>query len=178
VADDFAAVRKWMQKVEGIAKGDALRRVLNEAGKAGKKAALDAAGDSLGGDLRFRNMARGGPLSAGYDPGSETTSSVVFRGPWRLAEGGRKKSGSIYRRGVTSTTGRSRKGNARAFRGLSFSGGQHAPAIRTPDGPRAHSRYGPSRGLKTYSNATRKASVTVPKAAHDQWTEEIRRAMG
>jgi hypothetical protein len=92
-------------------------------------------------------------------------------------EEGRKKSGTIYRRGVQVSgkgAGNSRKGNARAFKAIgSFAGGQAHRAVRTPDGPRAHSGFGPSRGLKTYTNAVRKASVTVPKAAHDEFVKAI-----
>jgi hypothetical protein len=173
---DFDAVTRWVDKVE---KGtvDARKAMVKAAGVAGKKVSLDAAARDLGGDRRFRNMAKGKPLDAGYDLNGTDSVTINFRGPWRLAEGGRKKSGPIYRRGVTSTTGKSRKGNVRAFKAIgSFAGGQGHHAVRTPQGPRAHSGFGRSRGLKTYTDAVDKAKTAVPKAAHDEWTQALRRA--
>src|SRR4029077_19835749 len=124
-----------------------------------------SAAADLGGDRKFRNMARGRALDAGYDVGGTDSVTINFRGPWRLAEGGRKKSGPIYRRGVTATTGKARKGNVRGFQAIgSFAGGQGHRAVRTPQGPRAHSGFGPSKGLKTYTDAVKKARTAVPKA--------------
>jgi hypothetical protein len=173
---EFDAVAQWVAKVEKSTEA-ARKSMAKAAGVAGKKAALDAASSSLGGDRRFRNMKRGRALDAGYDLKGERSVVINFRGPWRLAEAGRKKSGLIYRRGVGST-GKSRKGNARQFRAIgSFAGGHAHGAVRTPDGPRAHSSYGPSRGLRTYTNAVRKASTTVPKAAHDEFVKAVGRAL-
>lgn len=163
MADDFAAIRKWVEKVEHVTDGSAMKRVLDKAGAAGKKAALEAASGSLGGDRRFSNW-RGKPaLSAGYDVSGTSEVTVNFRpsGMWRLAEAGRHSSGAIYPR-----RGRSK--------GRGVVGGR---ALMTPDGPRARSSYRSSRGLKTYSTASRKASVSVPKAAHDQFIAEIRKVV-
>lgn len=90
---------------------------------------------------------KGAALSADYDGGE----AVRFSGPWRLAEEGRRRSGRIVPR--------------------------RKRAVLTPRGPRAHSRYGRSRGLKTYSNAVDKARTTVSKAGHDQLVDEIGRAI-
>lgn len=168
-----------LEKIQQVTSDQATRRVTNAAGAAGKKAALEAAADSLGGDRKFSHWPRGGALNAGYDGVAGASQVVInFRGPWRLAESGRRSTGPIYRRGLTATTGASRKGNARAFRAIvSFAGGQGHGAIRTPEGPRARSSYKPSRGLKTYSKATRKASVDVPKAAHEQFLQEVASVM-
>jgi hypothetical protein len=174
---ELDAVSRWVDKVE---KGtvEARKAMVKAAGVAGKKAALDSASRDLGGDRRFRNMPRGRALDAGYDLNGTDSVTINFRGPWRLAEGGRKKSGPIYRRGVTSTTGKSRKGNVRAFRTIgSFAGGQAHRAVRTPQGPRAHSSYGRSKGLKTYTDAVDKARTAVPKAAHDEFVKAIGRAL-
>lgn len=164
MADDFAAVRKWLAKVEESVDGSSMRRVLDKAGAAGKKAALEAASQSLGGDRRFSHWKGKPALSSGYDLGGSTEVTVNFRpsGMWRLAESGRHSSGAIYPK-----RGRS-KGR----------GVVPGRAVRTPDGPRAHSGYSSSRGLNTYSNASRKASTSVPKAAHDQFVAELRRAVG
>lgn len=163
MADDFAAIRRWVKKVEHVADGSAVRRMLNKAGAAGKKSALEAASASLGGDRRFSNWKGKPALSAGYDVSGSTEVTVNFRpsGMWRLAEAGRHGSGAIYpRKG-------SRKGG----------GTVHGRAVLTPNGPRARSSYRSSRGLKTYSVASRKASTSVPKAAHDQFVAEIRKAL-
>lgn len=151
MADDFAAVRKWMQKVERVVGESATKRILDKAGAAGKKSALEAATVSLGVDRRFGNWKRGPALSAGYDPAGSDRVVIKFRGPWKLAEKGRSSSGVIRPK--------------------------RARALRVPGGFRAWSSYGRSRGLNTYSTASRKASVTVPKAAHDQFVAEIRRVL-
>lgn len=166
MADDFAAVARWVENLEKAVGPAATRRILTKAGAAGKKSALEAASSSLGGDRRFSNWKGKPALSAGYDSVSATEVTIKFRpsGMWRLAEAGRHSSGAIFpRRG-------GRKGRGPG-------GGRGGPAVRTPAGPRARSSYGRSRGLKTYSTATRKASTTVPKAAHQQFVAEIRRAV-
>lgn len=175
MADDFATIRKWSANLEQAVSGEAVKRILIKAGTAGKKAALDAAGDTLGGDRKFSHW-RGKPaLSAGFDVSGPSEVTVKFRPPglWKLAESGRKNSGDIYPR---SGSGRGTKGSGQKFRRAvtSFTHGQHAPAIKFSNGDYvAHSRYGRSRGVKTYSRATKKASTTVPKAAHEQFVAEV-----
>lgn len=163
MAGEFGALADWVEKVEKITDPAAVKRVLSKAGQAGKTAALDAAGDALGGDRKFSNW-RGKPaLSAGYDESGGSAIDVNFRpaGMWRLAEDGRKASGAIFPR-----TGRG-KGKTTAYR----------RALATPAGPRARSSYRRSRGLKAYTAATKKASMEVPKAAHEQFVDEIRRVL-
>lgn len=151
---EFDAVARWVDKVEHALDGSARKRALTAAGNAGKKSALEAATQSLGADRRMRNMRTKAVLSVGYDSVGDSSVELKFRGPWRLAEEGRKASGQIRPR---------RRGGRRA--------------VLTPLGPRARSSYKRSRGLHTYSNATRKASVSVPKAYHDQMLDEIRRVL-
>lgn len=163
MASEFAALADWVDRVAKVTDDAAVKRLANAAGKAGKKAALDAAGDALGSDRRFSGWKGKPALSAGYDEASGTSVDINFRpaGMWRLAEEGRKASGSIFP-----------KSGRRAG-----SGATYGRALNTPMGPRARSSYSRSRGLKAYTNATKKASVEVPKAAHEQFLDEIRRVL-
>lgn len=177
MADDLAAARKFVEQITDILDGSAAARVLDKAGGAGKKSALEAASADLGADRRFRNLARKAPLNAGYDPAGPHSVQINFRpaGLWKLAESGRHTTGPIFPKGGTNRT---RRGNAKQFGKLaSFAAGQGHRAVKTPDGPRAHSSYKPSRGLGTFSDAVRKAQQTVPDAAADQIDAEIRRIL-
>lgn len=152
MAGEFAPLQQWLDKVEQVTDPAVLKRMANKAGQAGKKAALDAASDALGGDRKFSGW-RGKPaLSAGYDVDG-TSVDINFRPPglWRLAEEGRKKSGEIRPK--------------------------RKRAVRTPDGARGGSSYGRSRGQKAYTQAVRTATKTVPEAAHEQFLDEIRRVI-
>jgi hypothetical protein len=138
-----------------VVSGVALSRIQNKAGAAGKKAALDAAADDLGGDRAMSNLRKGrARLTAGYDVGSGTSTTINFRGPWRLANDGRRASGQIWPKA---------RGGKRA--------------VMTPHGPRARSSYGRSRGLKTYDDAVKDAQREVPKAAFRQIQSEIGRVI-
>jgi hypothetical protein len=151
MAGDFGPIREWVANVADVTSGAALKRILDKAGMAGKKAALEAAAQSLGSDRRFSGWARGPALNAGYDLAGSDSVVINFRGPWKLAEQGRRSHGTIRPK--------------------------RRRAVLTPSGPRARSSYGRSRGLNAYTNASRKASVTVPKAAHDQFVDEIRKVI-
>jgi hypothetical protein len=141
------------KRLESLVDGSANRRVLTAAGTAGKKSALDAARADLGGDMAMSNLRRGrAKLSAGYDFEGDSTVAINMRGPWRLADQGRRASGKIAPK-------RGRK------------------AVRTPFGPRRSSSYGPSRGLDTYQDAVRDAEQSVPKAAAEQFFDEVARVM-
>ncbi len=150
MANDLAAFgARLAQVVDGSAKA----RIMNKAGMAGKKAALEAASDDLGGDRSFSGMRRKAPLGAGYDVEGDLVR-VNFRpaGLWNLADKGRRSSGPI----------RPRKKRA----------------VLTPQGPRARSSYGPSRGLGTVRDAFKKAHRDVPKAAAQQFHAEVARVVG
>lgn len=138
-------------------------RIANKAGMAGKKAAMDAAADDLGGDRAFSGMRRRVQLSAGYDDAGQGRVQINFRpvGLWKLAEAGRRRSGPIYPR-------------AGSRKGLGVTKGR---AVRTPEGPRARSSFKPSRGLNTFSDAVKDARREVPKAAAEQFRDEIRRVV-
>jgi hypothetical protein len=168
MANDFAEVRKTVDQITDIVSGEPMSRVAAKAGQAGKKAALDAAARDLGGDRRFRNFKGKPPLNAGYDQSGPTSVLINFRpaGLWNLAQSGRHGSGPIYPRGVTAK-GRGRKGV----------GHQAHRAVKTPNGPRAHSSYGHSRGLGTFDDALSMAQIKVPEAASDQFDVEIGRAL-
>jgi hypothetical protein len=115
--------------------------MVRAGGMAGKKAGLDAAKEDLGGDRAMSNLKRGrARLNVGYDQVGSTSVRINFRGPWKLADEGRRASGTI----------RPRRGRA----------------LRMPDGSfRARSRYGTSRGLNTLDDAISKARREVPRAA-------------
>ena len=130
-----------------------LSRIVNKGGMAAKKSALDAASRSLGPDRAMSNLRRGrAKLNVGYDELGGTKIAINLRGPWKLAEGGRRKSGKI--------NPKRRSGNR---------------AVKTPMGPRARSSYGPSRGLGTTTAAVRDAEREAPKAAFRQVQDELRR---
>lgn len=147
----FDPVARWVDKVEKAVDAGAQKRVVKAMGDAGEKAALASARSSLGGDRKMSNFKGGRALDADFDAGLGGDGAVKFTGPWRLAEQGRRSSGQIRPR--------------------------RKRAVLTPGGPRAWSRYGRSRGLKTYSNAIDKARVTVGKAGHEQFEDEIRKVL-
>jgi hypothetical protein len=143
------------RRLEGIVDTGAKSRIMNKAGAAGKKSALDAAADDLGGDRAMSNLRKGrARLSAGYDAGIGATTVIKFRGPWKLANDGRRASGAIWPKA---------RGGKRA--------------VMTPMGPRARSSYHPSRGLNTYDDAVKDARREVPKAAFRQLQAEIAKAV-
>jgi hypothetical protein len=148
MADDLAA---FGAKLEQVVSGRSMRSVVSKAGAAGKKAALDAAADDLGGDRRFSGMRRKVALSAGYDAAGDSRATINFRpaGLWKLAEDGRHRSGPIRPR--------------------------RARAVMTPQGPRASSSYGASRGLNTFTDANKDARREVPKAAAKAFYAEVGR---
>jgi hypothetical protein len=149
MADDFAALKAWADKMEAIASPAAAGRISKAGAEAARKAALEAASKSLGGDRRFRNFPKAGALDARIGSGGARTE-VVLTGPWSLAESGRRSRGVIKPK--------------------------RRRALRVPGGLRSRSRYGPSRGKRTATEASRQAQTTVPKAAHDQFVQEIERA--
>lgn len=140
-------------RLEKVTDPAALRRIADKGGLAGKKAALEAASADLGGDRAFSGLRRKAPLGVGYDVDGATVH-INFRpaGLWRLAEQGRRSSGTIQPR---------RRGGRRA--------------VLTPLGPRAGSSYRQSRGLGTFTEAVKDAQREVPKAAAKQFTAEIGR---
>jgi hypothetical protein len=164
MADDFGEVRDFIDRLGDVVSGEALGRVLDKAGAAGKKAALDAASKDLGGDRRFRNFKGKPPLNAGYDRAGSQAVQINFRpaGLWNLAQEGRHGSGAIYPRG-----GKRKGKGTLAHR-----------AVKTPSGPRAHSSYGHSRGLGTFDDAVHTAQTKVPEAASNQIDAELRRVVG
>lgn len=139
-------------KLERLLSPTSLGRVVDAGGMAGKRAALEAATQALGPDRAMSGMRRKAPLGAGYDRTGPTEVTVNFRpaGLWILASQGRRSSGVI----------RPRKRGAKALAGNGF-------------GPRASSRYGPSRGTDAFDKAVRLARVDVPRAAHRQFVAEI-----
>lgn len=163
MASEFAALSDWVEKVGKITDPDVTKRCLSKAGQAGKKSALDAAADALGGDRKFSGWPGKPALSAGYDEASGTSVDINFRpaGMWKLAEEGRKASGTIFPK-----AGR-RKGG----------GATYGRALNTPAGPRAASSYSRSRGTKAYTAAVKDASRQVPEAYHEQFVVEIGRVL-
>ena len=145
-------------KVAKVVEPAAVKRVVMAGGMAGKKASLEAASSDLGGDRAFSGMRRQVSLGVGFDDLGGTSIRLNFRpvGLWMLAERGRRGSGTIRPR---------RSGGKRAV----------TPAAGVA---RASSRWGPSRGLKTYTEAVKKSQTQVPKAAHRQFRVEVARAVG
>lgn len=155
----MADLADFANRVGRILDGSVTESILNKAGAAAKDAALEAAGDALGGDRSFSGMRKKSKLGAGYDSASATQVQLNLRpaGLWVLAEDGRKASGRIYPRGGA------RKG----------SGVKYGRAVMTPMGPRARSSYSASRGNNAITNAYRKAAEDAPKAAAKQFSVEV-----
>jgi len=130
-------------KVEKSVDHSVLSAMAKAGGMAAKKSALKAAAASLGGDRRMSGLKRGGSLDASVSGGGETVT-VHYTGPWLLAEGGRKRRQTV--------------------RGRIF---------RTPQGPRRSFRSGPSRGLKTLTNAQDDAKREAPKAAFKEFQSQL-----
>lgn len=153
-------IAKLARQVEDLASGAAQKRIVNAAGLAGKKAALAAAAKDLGGDRKFSGMRGKTALGVGYEV-EGFAARIGFRpgGLWKLAESGRRSGGRIYPR-----SGRGRR-----------RGPQRGRAVMTPHGPRAASRYGPSRGLGTFSDGVKAARKTVGAAAYKAIAAEIRK---
>lgn len=149
MADDFAALKRWAAKMETAVGPAAAGRISREGAKAAQKAALQAASKSLGGDRRFQNFRAAGALDARIGATGARTE-VQLTGPWALAESGRRSRGTIRPK--------------------------RRRALTVPGGVRSRSRYGPSRGKHTATEASRQAQTTVPKAAHDQFVKEIEAA--
>jgi hypothetical protein len=143
----------FADKLERLADPSMLHRVVQQAGLAGKKAALDAAARDLGGDRSMSGLRRKAALGAGFDRSGATEVTINFRpaGLWILASRGRTSSGEIRPRA---------RGGKRALAGGGF-------------GPVARSRYGPSRGLDTFDDAVKQARQDVPKAAFKQFVIEV-----
>ncbi len=148
-----ATLTQFGQRIERIVSPETVRRMADQAGQAGKKAALDAASKDLGGDRAFSGWKRKVALGAGYDDMGGSTVRINFRpaGMWRLAEAGRRGSGQIQPR--------------------------KKRAVLTPQGPRASSSYGPSRGLGTFSDAVDTARREVPQAAAKEFRAAVARAV-
>ena len=111
-------------------------------GQAGKKAAITELGKALGPDRRFSGFRRKVTLNAGYDVGTPVMLNMRPGGLVILADEGRKRRGDI----------RPRRGRGRRR------------AVLTPQGPRAYSSYGPSRGLKVIDKTVKRATDDIPKA--------------
>ena len=143
------------QRLSNLTDSASLARIVAKAGAAGKKSALDAAAKDLGGDRRFSGMRRSAALTVGYDAAGSKVQ-LNFRGPWKLAEEGRRSSGPILPK---------RRGGRRA--------------VLTPQGPRARSSYkrAPRTAKRTYTDAVRDAQREVPKAAAEQFRVEIRKVV-
>ena len=151
----------YATRLYSLVDDNAMRRISRKAGFAGKDAAFEAAREKLGADRAMSNFKSGRiRLNAGFDQGVKPTQVVIKHGPnglWILADGGRKREGTIYprngrRKGKVTMPGR---------------------AMRTPDGPRASSSFRPSRGTGVFRRAAALERDRVPEAAFRQLQIEI-----
>lgn len=150
-------------RVSKIVDPAAVRRIMLAGGMAGKRSALDAATNDLGGDRGFSGLRSRSKLGAGFDDVGTSQIRLNFRpaGLWKLAESGRRAGAPIYPR-VGGRRGR------RAVPGR---------AVLTPEGPRARSTVGAWGGKGTFTDAVRDARREVPKAAFRQFQAEVRRVV-
>jgi hypothetical protein len=149
----------WGSKLAKMLDPASMGRIEHAVGMAAKKKTGEAAQRSLGSDSAMSNLKGGkAPLRSGFDTDGSSVS-VKFTGPWRLAESGRKASGPIY----------PKKGKGKG------KGVLVGRAVLTPKGPRASSRYGPSKGLNTLSDASDAIEGVAGKTAFKQLQSEIGR---
>jgi len=158
------------RRIGSVVEGDALKRVQRAAGMASKKAAADVAKDVAGSDMALSNFRSGRIRMAS---GFEIESSLVRlnlrpAGLWVLVDQGRKGSGPIYPRAATKRGSR---------RGRVAQGGRAGRAVMTPQGPRASSSYGPSKGFKVIGKTAARAADEAPKAAFRALQREIGRVV-
>jgi hypothetical protein len=166
MAERVASLDAYVRRLYRIVDADAMRRIGKVAGFAGKDAGMDAARETLGQDRAMSNF-KGGKvaLSVGFDQGAKASEVVLKHGPrglWVLADEGRSASGKQYPR-----TGRRKASKVTPGR-----------AVMTPQGPRASSSYGPSRGLGTLRKAAGRERTAVPKAAFKALQIEMARVVG
>lgn len=158
-----SALSAYLTKLESTLDADANRRITRAAGFAAKQAALSAVEAKLGADRAMSNYKGGRiKLGVGFDQASwRVDLNHRPKGMWLLADEGRKRSGGIYprngrRRNYTPVAGR---------------------AVLTPFGPRASSRFGPSRGTGVFKMAAAREREAAPKAAWEQLQAEFRRVV-
>ena len=136
---------------------DALTRMSHAAGRAGRDAATHQIKRKLGADQAMSNWklhkARNTKVTAGYDLRKPESVDVNMR-PKGLV--------------ILSTKGR---------RGYGIIDTDRYSAVRTPDGPRAYSTWGPSRGTGLLAEAREDMAEDVPKAHQKAYVAELRRAM-
>ena len=149
-----AALSTYVGKLESTLNDEARRRLTMAAGLAARKAAVSAVEDKLGADRAMSNFKSGRvKLGAGFDVDGWTISvNHRPKGVWMLADAGRKRSGFAY----------PRSGSSRGRKAKTTTPGR---AVITPYGPRASSRWGPSRGTKVFAMASARERDAAPKAA-------------
>jgi len=150
----LARVAQITREVEDVMSGMALTRIQRYVGGRSKALALGHAAKDLGGDRAMSNF-RGGRLrlGAGWDA-MPSGIAVNFRpaGFWKLADEGRKRSGTIRPR--------------------------RKKALATPDGVRSLSHYHPSRGLKTFQDSERDIERSAARNTDAAIARELRRIVG
>lgn len=162
------SIAAYVKKLATATDPAAMKRIGSAAGFAAKDAALAAAAKDLGGDRAMSGLKKGkSPLRAGWRSSGPSEVTIRHTGPWRLADEGRKTSGMIYPRDKNRKA--SRRGTARQLR--------TGRAVLTPWGPRAASRYGPSKGLDTLKEAVEAERKVVPPAAAKAVQAEIARVL-
>ena len=156
---------------------DAFERVQYAAGFAAKDAAMEVVREALGPDMAMSNFRSGKvKLRAGFDlDGSDVLLQLRPKGVWVLADAGRKRSGDIFR--IAWKEKRSRHGNVRMVRDRRAFGGRKGIAVMTPRGPRASSKFGPSRGLKVIARTAKRAEANLIEAAGDAIVLEVAKAV-
>jgi hypothetical protein len=161
VGFEASAISAYLRKLESTLDDDARRRIMRAAGGDAKKGGLSAAEDTLGSDRAMRNFKGGRvPLRLGYDEaGWQLSMNHRPSGVWFLAERGRRNSGPIYPRANGRKARRPTAGRV----------------VVTPQGPRASSSYGPSRGLRTFTIAAARERKGGTDGAWRALQAELRR---
>ena len=150
----YRSFSAWGAALAGTVDDDALTRMSHAAGKAGKDAANHQIKRALGADQAMSNWklhkARNTRVTAGYDLNKPESVDVNMR-PKGLV--------------ILSTKGRG---------GYGVIDTDIYDAVRTPEGPRANSSWGPSRGTGLLGKAREDMAEDVPRAHNRAYQRELR----
>jgi hypothetical protein len=150
-----------LDAVQRLITGPDLARLTRAGATAGKQAA-QAVGDRLG---PLRHMGRGVKLRARYDmTGDGRTIVIALRPPgaWVIAQSGARVHEIKPRRRRTKGT----------------TPGRGAPAVLTPNGPRAIVYGAHARGRNGIAAAFARARPAIPQAIHDAQVDAMRAIFG
>jgi len=172
VTERVESVGAYAERLYHLLDDTTMRRVSRAAGFAAKDAGTAVLVEDLGFDRAMSNFKSGKvKLFVGWDEGVKATEIIVKHGPtglWMLADRGRRASGDMYPKKQSKSSGR------KYARGTGVVAGR---ALKTPQGFRSSSSYGPSRGKATFRRAAARERDAAPRAGFKQIQAEIPRVL-